>query len=97
VHLELVGALENVEIGTQSTTPYASLFFTDDALLANHHILGDEGRIALVLRKDNGLWALPGGVMQLGAAIQTVLWGLTSDPPRGRGEESRWEALGRAP
>lgn len=33
-------------------------------------VLDDKGRIALVHRKDNGLWALPGGGMELGESIE---------------------------
>lgn len=33
-------------------------------------VLDDRGRIALVHRKDNGLWALPGGGMELGESIE---------------------------
>lgn len=33
-------------------------------------VINDEGRIALVLRKDNGLWALPGGGMEPGESIE---------------------------
>lgn len=33
-------------------------------------VTDDEGRIALVLRKDNGLWALPGGGMEPGESIE---------------------------
>lgn len=33
-------------------------------------VLDDHGRIALVHRKDNGLWALPGGGMELGESIE---------------------------
>lgn len=33
-------------------------------------VLDDRGRIALVHRKDNGLWALPGGGMEPGESIQ---------------------------
>lgn len=33
-------------------------------------VLDDQGRIALVHRKDNGLWALPGGGMELGESIE---------------------------
>lgn len=33
-------------------------------------IADDEGRIALVHRADNGLWALPGGGMDLGESIE---------------------------
>jgi ADP-ribose pyrophosphatase YjhB (NUDIX family) len=33
-------------------------------------VLDDRGRIALVHRKDNGLWALPGGGMEPGESIE---------------------------
>lgn len=33
-------------------------------------VVDDRGRIALVHRKDNGLWALPGGGMELGESIE---------------------------
>ena len=33
-------------------------------------VLDDQGRIALVHRKDNGFWALPGGGMELGESIE---------------------------
>ena len=33
-------------------------------------VIDDEGRIALVLRRDNGLWALPGGGMEPGESIE---------------------------
>jgi ADP-ribose pyrophosphatase YjhB (NUDIX family) len=33
-------------------------------------VLDEQGRIALVHRKDNGLWALPGGGMELGESIE---------------------------
>ena len=33
-------------------------------------VVDSEGRIALVHRKDNGLWALPGGGMELGESIE---------------------------
>ncbi|WP_422933311.1 NUDIX hydrolase [Sinomonas sp. P47F7] len=33
-------------------------------------VTDDGGRIALVHRKDNGLWALPGGGMELGESIE---------------------------
>jgi len=33
-------------------------------------VVDDKGRIALVHRKDNGLWALPGGGMELGESIE---------------------------
>lgn len=33
-------------------------------------VTDDEGRIVLVHRKDNGLWALPGGGMELGESIE---------------------------
>ena len=33
-------------------------------------VLDEHGRIALVHRKDNGLWALPGGGMELGESIE---------------------------
>lgn len=33
-------------------------------------VTDNEGRIALVHRKDNGLWALPGGGMELGESIE---------------------------
>ena len=33
-------------------------------------VLDDQGRVALVRRKDNGLWALPGGGMELGESIE---------------------------
>ena len=32
-------------------------------------VLYEQGRIALVHRKDNELWALPGGGMELGESI----------------------------
>ncbi|WP_404434227.1 NUDIX domain-containing protein [Microbacterium lacus] len=33
-------------------------------------VVDDQGRIALVHRKDNGLWALPGGGMELGESME---------------------------
>lgn len=33
-------------------------------------VLDGQGRIALVHRKDNGLWALPGGGMELGESME---------------------------
>lgn len=33
-------------------------------------VLDEQGRIVLVHRKDNGLWALPGGGMELGESIE---------------------------
>lgn len=33
-------------------------------------VVDSQGRIALVHRKDNGLWALPGGGMELGESIE---------------------------
>lgn len=33
-------------------------------------VVDDQRRIALVHRKDNGLWALPGGGMELGESIE---------------------------
>ncbi|MCK9913893.1 MULTISPECIES: NUDIX hydrolase [Microbacterium] len=33
-------------------------------------VVDDQGRIVLVHRKDNGLWALPGGGMELGESIE---------------------------
>jgi ADP-ribose pyrophosphatase YjhB (NUDIX family) len=33
-------------------------------------VIDERGRIALVHRKDNGLWALPGGGMELGESIE---------------------------
>lgn len=33
-------------------------------------VVDDHGRIALVHRRDNGLWALPGGGMELGESIE---------------------------
>ncbi|HWU46112.1 MAG TPA: NUDIX domain-containing protein [Humibacter sp.] len=33
-------------------------------------VIDDQGRIALVHRKDNGLWALPGGGLELGESIE---------------------------
>ena len=58
--LEPLHAVENVEIRTQHTTLYASLFFADDVLFANHHILGspasDNPVIELLREADRELW-----------------------------------------
>lgn len=58
--LEPLHVLENVEVRTQHTTLYASLFFTDDVLFANHHILGspasDNPVIELLRDADVELW-----------------------------------------
>ncbi|MFL6023912.1 MAG: NUDIX domain-containing protein, partial [Marmoricola sp.] len=41
-----------------SLVPAATVFVQDD-----------EGRVLMIQRSDNGLWALPGGVMEIGETL----------------------------
>lgn len=58
--LEPLHDLQNIEVRTQGTPLYASMFFADDTLFANHHILGspasDNPVIELVRDADTDLW-----------------------------------------
>ena len=42
-------------------------------VVVNCAILDEEGRILLVKRKDNGLWALPGGFMERGERVREAV------------------------
>lgn len=58
--LEALHGLDGVEIRTHATPLYVSMFFIDDTLYANHHILGspagDNPVIEIVRAMDAELW-----------------------------------------
>jgi ADP-ribose pyrophosphatase YjhB (NUDIX family) len=46
---------------------------TTPKIAVNCGLFDDEGRLLLIRRKDNGLWALPGGFMDLGEQVRDAV------------------------
>ncbi|MBK5222494.1 MAG: NUDIX hydrolase N-terminal domain-containing protein [Acidimicrobiia bacterium] len=63
---QLFALVDERDVDEIERTVFTQLTHLAPVPVADAAIVGDDGRIFLIQRADNGLWALPGGMLEMG-------------------------------